>query len=169
MCLVWFRSRCSAVQQERMVDLSDLKRHLRSWRGHSWGWMYIYIFSHNCSWRSLIISILLQSICILSIFVWLRPLSLIGHWFVEFRGRNSQLVGVNVTPGISVDRGISWDRVYPGVIVVIYVFIILESHSCDPFWVSAVSSFYGKFGRCRRWARYRCFTLDIDVIWVDIT
>ena len=41
---------------------------------------------------------------------------------IEFRGRNSQLVGVNVTPGISVDRGISLDRVYPGVIM-LYVFL----------------------------------------------
>ena len=45
----------------------------------------------------------------------------------------------------------------------------LELHSCDSFWVSAVSSLYKKSGRLRRWARYLIFALDIDMTVIDIT
>ena len=75
--------------------------------------------------------------------------------FVEFRGRNSSLVGVNVTPGIFlVDRGISrldisrcyvYDYVMFMIMImicdgdyVLMILTILESHECDSFPVSAV-------------------------------
>jgi hypothetical protein len=55
--------------------------------------------------------------------------------FVEFRGQNSLLVGVNVTPRIFGDYVISWYWIYTSSIMVLS---ILELHSCDSFSVSAV-------------------------------
>ena len=128
---------------------------LGAWRGRVWGLPTTVLVGGRLS--SNISSLFVIFACVECYLYWL---------LIEFRGRNSLFVGVNVTPGISVDCGISWDMIYPGVMM---VWCGLELHSCDSFWFLAVSSFYGKSGRVRRLASFLRLALDIDMKVIDIT